>query len=114
MRKNQKYSKEEMYRTIAQWQGSGLSQIKFCSREKLSVKTFSYWLRKHRKEKGISTLHSKNISDTFIPIEIPLSGTPSTGANTNSGRIEVSFPNGVQLSCPARIDIGQLKTLINF
>ena len=114
MRKNQKYSKEEMYLAIELWHESRLSQVKFCSREKLSVKTFSYWLRKYRKEKGISTGHSKKTSDTFIPVEIPLSGTPSTDANTNSGRIEVSFPNGVQMSCPAGIDIAQLKTLINF
>jgi hypothetical protein len=30
------------------------------------------------------------------------------------GRIEVLFPNGVQVSCPVEIDIGQLKNLINF
>jgi len=28
---------------IELWQESGLSKVKFCSRENLSVKTFSYW-----------------------------------------------------------------------
>ena len=112
MRKNQKYSKEEMYLAIELWQESGLSQTRFCSRENLSVKTFSYWLRKYRKEKGVSIEGGKKISDTFIPVEISR-GATSTGTSTNSTRIDVSFPNGVQLSCPVGIDISQLKTLIN-
>jgi len=33
MRKNQKYSKEEMYLAIELWQENGLSQVKFCFRE---------------------------------------------------------------------------------
>jgi transposase-like protein len=113
MRKNQKYSKEEMYLAIELWQESGLSQARFCSREKLSVKTFSYWLRKYRKEKGLSIEHGKKVPKTFIPVEISR-GAASTGTITNSTRIDVSFPNGVQLSCPVGIDIAQLKSLINF
>jgi transposase-like protein len=112
MRKNQKYSKEEMYLAIELWQESGLSQVKFCSRENLSVKTFSYWLRKYRKEKQLSAGQSKKVSDTFIPVDIC---RDLTSANTrfNSGRIDVTFPNGVQLSCPVGIDTSQLKNLIN-
>jgi len=37
MRKNQKYSKEEMYLAIELWQKTGLSQDKFCSREKTEI-----------------------------------------------------------------------------
>ena len=113
MRKNQKYSKEEMYLAIELWQESGLSQVKFCSREKLSVKTFSYWLRKYRKEKGFMIEGSKKVPDGFIPLELSRGAAPAH-ANINSGRIDVYFPNGVQLSCPAGIDIGQLKNLINY
>ncbi len=111
MRKNQKYSKEEMYLTIELWQESGLSQVKFCSREKLSVKTFSYWYRKYKNEKGLSSEVYKETPDTFIPVKV---SNGRTVTNEYYGRIEVSFPNGVQLNCPAGIDIGQLKTLINF
>ena len=113
MRKNQKYSKEEMYLAIELWQESGLSQVKFCSREKLSVKTFSYWYRKYKKEKGLSSEVYKETPDTFIPVKV-FNGRTATVTNKDYSRIEVSFPNGVQLSCPAGIDIGQLKTLINF
>jgi transposase-like protein len=111
MRKNQKYSKEEMFLAIELWQESGLSQVKFCSREKLSVKTFSYWHRKYKNEKGLSVECNKRNPDTFIPVKV--SGT-TADTDGKYGRIEVSFPNGVQLNCPVGIDIGQLKSLINF
>ena len=113
MRKNQKYSKEEMYLAIELWQESGLSQVKFCSRENLSVKTFSYWLRKYRKEKIIKNEPAEKAFDTFIPVEISRNRA-STAATANSGRIEIWFPNGVQLSCPVGIDTSQLKNLITF
>ena len=101
-----------MYLAIELWQESGLSQGKFCSREKLSVKTFSYWYRQYKKEKGLLAGRNKEVFHTFIPVEISR-GAASAYANTNSGRIDVSFPNGVQMSCPVGIDIAQLKTLIN-
>ena len=113
MRKNQKYSKEEMYLAIELWQESGLSQVKFCSRENLSVKTFSYWYRKYKKEKGFSVRENKETPDTFIPVKVSGNRTTTVG-NEGYGRIELSFSNGVQLSCPVGIDIGQLKSLINF
>lgn len=113
MRKNQKYSKEEMYLAIELWQESGLSQIKFCSGEKLSVKTFSYWLKKYRKEKGLLEVHSKKASKTFIPVEVS-NGRTLNRTNSDYSRIELAFPNGVRLSCPVSIDISQLKSLINF
>ena len=113
MRKNQKYSEEEMYQAIELWQESGLSQIKFCSRENLSVKTFSYWYRKYKNEKGLTVEHNKEVSDTFIPVKVSGDRTASV-SDGEYGRIEVSFPNGVQVNCPVGIDIGQLKSLINF
>ncbi|QGY42532.1 hypothetical protein GM418_02335 [Maribellus comscasis] len=112
MRKNQKYSKEEMYLAIELWQESGLSQIKFCSREKLSVKTFSYWYKKYKKENRLSVEQNKETPDAFIPVKVSSDRTTAAGKESY-GRIELSFPNGVQLSCPAGIDIGQLKSLIN-
>ena len=102
-----------MYLAIELWQESGLSQGKFCSRENLSVKTFSYWYRKYKKEKGLPSGHNNEVSDTFIPVKVSGDRTAKV-SDGEYGRIEVSFPNGVQMSCPVGIDIGQLKSLINF
>lgn len=111
MRKNQKYSKDEMYLAIAKWRESGLSQSKFCIQEKISLQAFGYWYRKYKQEKGLLPNRGLKESETFIPVE--LSPTVHAAAVT-LGDINVTFPNGVQVNCSAGIDIQQLKTLINF
>jgi transposase-like protein len=111
MRKNQRYSKEEMFQAIELWQESGLSQTAFCSRENLRLPSFGYWLRKYRNEK--KSFSGSNEAESFIPVNVPCTGSMEHPL-TSSDKIEVSFPNGVRLSCPAKTDIRQLKTLINF
>ena len=100
-----------MYLAVEAWRKSGLSQSKFCSFKKLSVKTFAYWLRKYKQEKGSLAKQETAAAEAFIPVKVP------HGINKlvpDCGSIEVTLPNGVQVSCPAGIDIQQLKTLINF
>lgn len=100
-----------MYHAIEKWQGSELSQVKFCKQEELSTKAFCYWLRKYRSEKAKSVPAENN--STFIPVS--LSGTGNNVSVLQAGqRIELFFPNGVRLNCPAGIEISQLKTLIKF
>ena len=111
MRKNQKYTKEEMYLAIEIWQESGLSQNKFCKRENIAEGTFSYWLKKYRVEKDQSKSSLKKPVKTFIPIKVEKIPEPSC---EDKGQIEISYPNGVQLSCPVNMDVQQLRTLINF
>jgi hypothetical protein len=59
MRKNQKFTKEQMSARIESWQQSGISQNRFCKEEKLSSSTFNYWLKKYKQEKDRST-HANN------------------------------------------------------
>lgn len=110
MQKNQKYSKEQMYRSIALWRESGLSQYQFCKREKLTTSTFSYWLRKFRKEKGLSKFSREKPVKTFIPVEVSKTIEPDV---LEIEQIEITYPNGVKVSCPPCIDIAQLKTIIS-
>lgn len=100
-----------MYHAIEKWQGSGLSQVKFCKQERLSVKAFYYWLRKYRTEK-IKAVPSQNNS-TFIPLSLSATGNIEPVLQPGE-RIELFFPNGVRLNCPAGIEVAQLKTLIKF
>ena len=109
MRKSQRYSKEEMYLAIEMWRESGLSQLQFCKLEKLPKATFGYWLKKYRKEKSQPKPAPKTVN-TFIPVEVPETmGPPVIGID----QIGITYPNGVQVTCPASIGIQQLKTLIN-
>ncbi|MBW6537741.1 MAG: hypothetical protein K0B11_22215 [Mariniphaga sp.] len=87
------YSKEEtcppgrrVYLAIEFWQESGLYQSKFCSRENLSVKTFSYWYRKYKKGKGLSVEENKETPDIFIPVKVSGDRTTTVG-NESYGRI---------------------------
>jgi hypothetical protein len=111
MQKKQRYCQEEMFLAIESWKESGLSQSKFCVEKKISLQTFGYWYRKYKQGKGFLPHSGLKKYETFIPVELPYT-VPSAAAT--SGDIKVSFPNGVQISCPAGIDIQQLKTLINF
>lgn len=111
MRKNQKYSKEEMYLAIGKWQKSGLTQHQFCKGEKLAKATFSYWLKKYRQEQGQSrSSSSQKPVKAFIPVE--LSKTLEL-ASSESRQIQITYPNGIRLSCPVDVAMQQLKTLIN-
>ncbi len=100
-----------MFLAIELWRDSGLSQNKFCIQEKISLQTFGYWYRKYKQEKVLLPNPLLKESETFIPVELPHT-VHSTAASPSD--IEVSFPNGVQINCPAGIDIQQLKILINF
>ena len=100
-----------MFLAIELWQESGLSQSKFCIQQKISLQTFGYWYRKYKRGKVLLPNPGLKESETFIPVESPHT---VHSAAVSPGDIKVSFPNGVQISCPAGIDIQQLKTLINF
>ena len=100
-----------MIKLLEKWKASGLSQLSFCKRENISKSTFGYWYRKYKKEKGLLSEEPQKANQAFIPVEMP--GNRSTkDMLPTSSRIEVSFPNGVRVSCPVGIDIQQLKTLI--
>jgi hypothetical protein len=50
-----------------------------------------------------------------VQIQVKVSGVRKSKVSDGEyGRLEVLFPNGVQMSCPVGIDIGQLKKPINF
>ena len=114
MKKNQKYSQDEMYLAIEMWNESGLSQYSFCKREQLSTSTFSYWIKKYRKEKDQLEPFQEDFVKTFISVEVSRA-MESQALNTrlsDNYRIEITYPNGVRLSCPVNIDLQQIKTLI--
>jgi hypothetical protein len=110
MRKDQKYSKEEMYLAIEIWHESGLTQAEFCKQEKIPGSSFYHWVKKYKKEKEMINLYLKQYPG-FIPVKV---SPPVNSFIEDPARIEISFPNGVRLSFPAGTNISQLKTLINY
>jgi hypothetical protein len=105
MRKNQKYTQEEMYLAIDIWKESGLSMKKFCKQENLAEGTFKYWQLKYNK----THKQSKPASTPFIPIDVSSQINSSIATN---GTITIAYPNGIEVICPMGIGLEQLKTLI--
>jgi len=110
MLKNQKYSKEEMYLAVEIWQESDLTKSKFCEREGIAIHTFKYWQKKYNKEKKQSSAKVKQGKEKFIPIEM----SPNASSQYSEVlQLEITFPNGVKISCPANMSIQNIKSLID-
>jgi hypothetical protein len=109
MRKNQKYTQEDMYHAIGQLKESGQSHSEYCSQNKMSYHTFKYWLKKYKKGENYPT---PQLPGTFIPLQAV--GPKAAGIPTSlTGEIIITYPTGVQVICPPSVGVGQLKALIN-
>lgn len=89
----------EMFQIIDQQIKSGLSQMQFCKKQKMSIATFSYWRQKY------STRKNESPSNHFVPIKI------KTILQKNEP-IEIVLPNKIILRCAAW-QSDQLPTLLS-
>lgn len=111
MKKSQLYSTEEITLAISMWQESGLSQTAFCKREGIARSTFQHWM----KRRGLAGIRPKGKktrpAQSFIPVsvskEVPVSAPAPALAE-----LELVYPNGVRVQCPAGMDIEQFKQLV--
>ncbi|MCF8317688.1 MAG: hypothetical protein K9I02_03000 [Haliscomenobacter sp.] len=110
MRKYQRLDNDTKSRLIDTWHLSGLTQIEFCKREGLCKSTFGSWLRKCGKGQTTVKSHLENTKPSFLPVNLY---ERSGQGDFLSGQVTINYPNGVQVSCPASIEIDQLKSLIS-
>lgn len=103
MQKRKKFSKGQMYALIRKWEASGQTQKSILDKEGISKSTFGYWRKKYLKEKA-----QPKSKEKFIPVKI--AGENNT--NTRPGVLELVYPNGVRIVCPADIEFSRLKLLI--
>ena len=80
--------KEKMFELLEAQKKSGLSQVQFCKREKMSIATFSYWRKKYLVEK------QKTSSNLFVPIQIK-------APRKKNHLIEILLPNKMILRSDA-------------
>jgi hypothetical protein len=103
MRKNQKYSQEQMFGAIDRCQREGISPKEYCLQHQIPYPSFQYWLRKYRNEQIRQNLKSEN---DFLPVRIedaPISG---------SDQLTIEYPNGIRVRCPFNTPAGILQSLI--
>ena len=101
--------KQEMYSSIEQWQATGLSQTAWCKQAGMSRSTFRKWLLRYEADHntGSSPVEDSLLtsgSPSFVSIELP---------SRSGSQLTISYPNGVQLSCPASIGHDQLRHLVH-
>ncbi len=81
---------------LAAWQSSGQTQVDYCARHGLNLKTFARRLARQRKQ---HTTTVPNISAlTLVPIRLK-TATPNPSANPPS-HLHLYSPGGWHLECP--------------
>lgn len=52
-----RYGKQQFWKEhIAKWTATELSQVEYCRRNKISLKSFQYWKRKAKRNSGVPAL----------------------------------------------------------
>jgi hypothetical protein len=59
-----KQTRKDMYRTIASWKQSGLSQKAYCEQNNIRYYVFHYWYKRYRNQQGAVN------DNPFIPLDI--------------------------------------------
>lgn len=79
--------REKMLSLVAQWRESGQTQKDFCSFHGIKVCTLSYWVKR-------SSAQDEQSGFTEIPPTM-----------TQTGKIEVIYPNGVRVSTDGDLSV---------
>ena len=90
---------QTMYWLVEEQLKSGMSQKKFSQQKQISLHVFRYWYKKYQQQ-------FTEKEQRFIPLKI----NPSADSCT---RLQIQYPNGVNLYLPASLDMQTIKTLIN-
>lgn len=101
-----------MYRMLSQWDKSELNQKEFCQKNGVNYFAFKYWNKKRKLEGKIKNgskkeqppaSHAPN-KNKFIPVAIL--------PKLKSYSLCITYPNGVQVTCPEEIELELFKKLI--
>jgi len=98
-----KQTREDMYRTIASWKQSGLSQKAYCEQNNICYYVFHYWYKRYRNQQGAVN------DNPFIPLDIKsASRLPACSAN-----IEMILADGKRILFHQPVSSDFLKALIS-
>lgn len=93
----------EWRRRLERFERSSLTVLEFCNREAVSMASYYYWRRQLQASPQTSAVglatSGPSLGDLFVPLQV--TSSPGRTLDPFADRIEVQFPNGVQLSLPA-------------
>ena len=100
-------SRKEKYAHVEAWQKSGLTQHAYSIQANLKYSTFKNWIRSYRRYSPMPSNGYSIAKGSFIPL------VSKYGESEVSGLcdIQITYPNGVKVSCSG-IDINQVLQLI--
>jgi len=90
---------DEIERILHAYDSSGLSQAKFCARNRVALTTLQWWLKRRRDQRG---------AGDRAPALIPVTVRPAVGPVL----IEIALANGRELRVPTDVDPAQLATIV--
>lgn len=96
---------EKMYALVEQWEATGLSKKEFSQQAGVTYDSFLYWAQKYSRERNLT---QKKPAEIFVPLQMEYP------ANMQGSSVEVTYPNGVKLTCPPSISFEELQQLIRF
>jgi transposase-like protein len=109
MRKNQKYTQQEMYAAIENCKQNKMSYTEYCRKQGISYKSFMYWVRKHKNTQR----HTGNEPTTFLPVEVQAPIAQNGKPHETSTHITIEYPSGIKVHCPVGISPVLLNHLVN-
>lgn len=78
---------ETMFSLVEQWNASKMTQQQFCAEHDLKVRTFAYWVARHKQARAGKS------AGGFVGVDV-------CGLD-ESALVRIAYPNGVVVSCPA-------------
>jgi len=100
MDKNDRQARiQHMKEHVENWQKSNLTQKEYSRQNNINYYTFYCWIQRYR-------IKGKPAPKSFAPLQVK-EHRQNVGVN-----IEIRYPNGVQLSVPATMDIQVMSQLI--
>lgn len=96
-----------MYAIVRRWEKSGLKQKDFCKAEGINFYKFKYWRTQLKNGTRPFQTVDKPKSDKSGFITVAVENNKATFAG-----VQIQYPNGVLITCPANTDKKQLRELI--
>ena len=97
---NKEQTREQMWKTIADWRNSGLSQKQFCEQNNLRYHAFHYWYKRYRNTEAASGVEVGN----FVPVTV--------NAGSVTSYVEVQLADGKKILFHQPVSVDYLKMLI--
>ncbi len=94
----------DMFQLIEEWKASGKSKKQFCQEHQISHNRFFYWQKRYREQNNPA--HRKRF------IQVKTAKKPETPVII-TGKIEIHYPNGVNLHLPAGTGMSVIKGMIH-